>query len=602
MKDNFGTQRLFKLVLASSLLLSLGLSMTSCRMQDENGESEHVDAELQSIGTSSKDETALAGAVDPNQAPTSPLRKVSPKEQKSKQANRTQSTVLSEEKIASNPTPRSEIDSLSDRSPQNKPEAEHNTESYDRIYENPFLEALKNPLSTFSIDVDTASYANTRRFIEQQNQLPPADAVRIEEFINYFPYHYPEPSGKHPFSVSSDLSTCPWQPAHKLLRIGLKGKSVSFAESEPSNLVFLLDVSGSMDAANKLPLLKRSLKLVVDQMREEDHLSIVVYAGAAGVVLPPTSGAKKEVILDALDRLEAGGSTAGSEGIKLAYETAQKHFRKAGNNRVILATDGDFNVGPSSDAELTRLIEEKRKQGVFLTVLGFGMGNYKDSKMEKLADTGNGNYAYIDSLNEARKVLVEEMGSTLLTIAKDVKLQLEFNPAKVKSYRLIGYENRLLAAEDFDDDSKDAGELGAGTTVTALYEITPADGQESTHHFKYLSTEVRNAAKHSNELLSVKLRYKPPTSDTSTLLKHVVLDQVTPWEKVVPDFRFAAAVASYGMQLRQSEYKGQWGLNNVLTEARRGLGNDPDAYRQNFLKLASQTQKLQDDKVSQRPH
>ena len=467
------------------------------------------------------------------------------------------------------------------------------TEDYDRIYENPFLATLKNPLSTFSIDVDSASYSNTRRFIEQQNQLPPADAVRIEELVNYFPYHYANPEGKHPFSVTTDLAECPWNSEHKLLRIGLKGKPVSIAETPPANLVFLLDVSGSMSNANKLPLLKRSLKLLVDKLREEDHVSIVVYAGAAGTVLPPTSGAKKEVILDALDRLQAGGSTAGSAGIKLAYETAQKNFRKDGNNRIILATDGDFNVGPSSDSELTRMIEDKRKQGIFLTVLGFGMGNYKDNKMEKLADKGNGNYAYIDNLLEARKVLVTEMGSTLLTIAKDVKLQLEFNPAKVKEYRLIGYENRLLAAEDFDDDSKDAGEMGAGTTVTALYELVPGNGNAQGHDLKYQQNSVKANAKDSDEIMTVKLRYKPPTEDKSILISQVVKDNAKPWRMVSEDFRFAASVASFGMNLRKSEHKGSWGLEDVVAQAQMGVGSDEEGYRLNFVKLAKQAQSFQ---------
>ena len=469
----------------------------------------------------------------------------------------------------------------------------HQTEDYSRIYENAFLNTLKNPLSTFSIDVDTASYSNTRRFIEKQNQLPPADAVRIEELVNYFPYDYPQPEGQHPFSVSTDLAECPWTPGHKLLRIGLKGKEVSLAKTPPANLVFLLDVSGSMDEPNKLPLLKRSLKMIVDQLREEDHVSIVVYAGAAGTALPPTSGSHKETILAALDQLQAGGSTAGSAGIQLAYETALKNFRKDGNNRVILATDGDFNVGPSSDSELTRMIEAKRKEGIYLTVLGFGMGNYKDNKMEQMADKGNGNYAYIDSLLEARKVMVTEMGATLVTIAKDVKLQLEFNPTKVKEYRLIGYENRILAAEDFDDDTKDAGEMGAGTTVTALYELIPADGKGSGHDLKYQQSTVTDTAQHSDEILTVKLRYKPLQSDQSILLSKTVKDQSINWSKVPQDFRFAAAVASFGMNLRASKYAGSWGLEDVIAQAQQGLGQDKEGYRHNFVNLAKQAQLLQ---------
>lgn len=467
----------------------------------------------------------------------------------------------------------------------------YNTEAYNRIYENPFLEATKNPLSTFSIDVDTASYSNTRRFISQ-GQLPPADAVRVEELVNYFPYNYPAPSGDAPFSVTTNVADCPWAAGHKLLRIGLRGQPVALQQLPPQNLVFLLDTSGSMEDANKLPLLKRSLKMVVDQMREQDHVAIVAYAGSAGLVLPPTSGSKREVILGALDKLQAGGSTAGGEGIKLAYDTAKKFYQANGNNRVILATDGDFNVGPSSDGELIRMIEQRRKEGVFLTVLGYGMGNYKDAKLEQLADKGNGNHAYIDSLLEARKVLVQEMGSTLQTIAKDVKLQLEFNPAKVASYRLIGYENRLLRNEDFDDDTKDAGELGAGTTVTALYELVPASGAAKGQDLRYQQTQVRPEAQNSNELLTVKLRYKPITSDTSKLLAQVVADQPQAWNSVPADFRFAAAVAEFGMQLRKSEFKGSWKMEDVISQARAGLGEDSEGYRKSFVEMASQAQNL----------
>lgn len=469
---------------------------------------------------------------------------------------------------------------------------DHNTEDYDLIQENPFLAVAKNPLSTFSIDVDTASYSNLRRFVSQQHQLPPKDAVRIEELVNYFPYDYPEPRGEHPFSVTTELAACPWQPENKLLRVGLKGKSLDLKQAPPNNLTFLIDVSGSMSPPNRLPLLKRSLKLLVDEMREQDYISMVVYSGASGLVLPPTSGADKATILAALDRLAAGGSTAGSAGLQLAYETARKHFKPRANNRVILASDGDFNVGPSSDAELVRLIEKERQSGIYLTVLGYGMGNYKDNKMEKLAQHGNGNYAYIDNLQEARKVLVSEMGSTLLTIAKDVKLQLEFNPARVDSYRLIGYENRLLRAEDFDDDKKDAGELGAGTTVTALYEIVPARQPGQGHDLRYQQQQL-SAAADSNEILTLKLRYKPPQSETSRLLSHTVKDQPKAWDGVSSDFRFAAAVASLGMQLRGSEYAGRWRLQDVLQQAEAGRGKDPEGYRQDFVALVKQAQLLQ---------
>ena len=354
----------------------------------------------------------------------------------------------------------------------NQSRGEFNTEEYGRITENDFLEAVNHPLSTFSIDVDTASYSNVRRFLNQ-GQLPPADAVRIEELINYFKYDYPQPEGDHPFSITTELATCPWEPAHKLIHIGLQGKRIPLANAPANNLVFLIDTSGSMDEPDKLPLLKSAFKLLTDQLREQDHVAIVVYAGAAGLVLPATSGSDKKTILSAIDKLEAGGSTAGGAGINLAYEVARRSFIPTANNRVILATDGDFNVGVSSDGELLRLIERERESGVFLTVLGFGTGNIKDSKMELLADQGNANYAYVDTIREARKVLVSELGGTLNTIAKDVKIQVEFNPANVQAYRLIGYENRLMRAEEFNDDKKDAGELGAGHSVTALYEIIP---------------------------------------------------------------------------------------------------------------------------------
>lgn len=498
--------------------------------------------------------------------------------------------------VSQNPIPRPVL--TDEEAPHQPGYGEGNTEDYDRIYENPFLNSQNNPLSTFSIDVDTASYSNMRRYIEQ-NQLPPADAIRIEELVNYFPYHYAPPKNNAPFAVYSDVAVCPWEPKHQLLRIAMKGKPVEIDRLPASNLVFLLDVSGSMNSPNKLPLLKRSLKLLVDRMREQDHVSVVVYAGAAGVVLPPTSGENKEAIIAALDKLEAGGSTAGGAGLELAYKMAQQHFKANGNNRIILATDGDFNVGPSSDAALTRMIEDKRKAGIYLTVLGFGMGNYKDNKMEKLADKGNGNYAYIDNLMEARKVLVTEMGSTLLTLAKDVKLQLEFNPAKVASYRLIGYENRLLRNEDFDDDTKDAGELGAGTTVTALYELIPGDARQSGTPLKYQSTQTRTSAADSQELLTVKLRYKAPNQDKSQLISQVVKDTVQPWSQVSSDFRFAAAVANFGMQLRDSEHRGQWRFEDVITQARSAQGKDTESYRQNFVNLARQAMLLKQTQPAQ---
>lgn len=467
-----------------------------------------------------------------------------------------------------------------------------NTESYSRIFENPFLGTLQNPLSTFSIDVDTASYSNARRFITQQNQLPPADAVRIEELINYFRYDYSAPTGEHPFSISTELSDCPWKPENQLLRVGLQAQQLDFSKAPHSNLVFLLDVSGSMGAPNKLPLLKQSLRLLVDQLREEDKVSIVVYAGAAGEVLSATSGDRKEKIIAALDKLEAGGSTAGGEGIRLAYNIAQQHLIPGGNNRIIMATDGDFNVGESSDGAMSRLIEEKRKQGIFLTLLGYGMGNYKDSKMETLANQGNGNYAYIDSIAEARKVLVNEMGASLITLAKDVKLQLEFNPAKVASYRLIGYENRLLAAEDFDNDAKDAGELGAGHTVTALYELVPAQSTKTNGNLTYSDTSIKDSALASDDLLTLKLRYKKPNEETSQLLSQTVSHNKTSWAEASQDLHFAASVAGFGMLLRDSEHKGNLSFDSVLQMGREGKGEDLNGYRAGYLELVTAAQRL----------
>ncbi len=470
----------------------------------------------------------------------------------------------------------------------------HNTESYDKIDENQFLGVKQNPLSTFSIDVDTASYANSRRFITKQNRLPPADAVRLEEFINYFNYDYPDATGKHPFAVSTELSDCPWNRDHKLVHIGLQGKKIDLSKLPNSNFVFLLDVSGSMNSPHKLPLLKAALKLLVRNMRSKDRVAIVVYAGAAGLVLPSTSADSGDKIISALDSLSAGGSTAGGAGIKLAYKIAQENFIKGGNNRIILATDGDFNVGASSDGEMTRLIEEKRKDGVFLTILGFGMRNYKDSKMEKLADKGNGNAAYIDSILEAKKVLVTEMGGTLFTIAKDVKIQVEFNPLKVKAYRLVGYENRKMANEDFNNDKKDAGELGAGHTVTALYELIPAGSKEEVpgvDELKYQKTRS-TAASDSNEVMTVKLRYKKPDGDKSTLLEEPVKDDHVALSKSSQNFRWSAAVAMFAMELTGSKFKGEstWKMINKL--AKGAKGDDKEGYRQEFLKILEQAELL----------
>jgi len=462
-----------------------------------------------------------------------------------------------------------------------------NTESYNGITENIFHDALKNPLSTFSIDVDAASYSNVRRFINN-GQRPPKDAVRIEELVNYFDYDYDQPRGDDPFAVHTEISVAPWNTKHRLVHIGLQGKKIPTQDLPASNLVFLIDVSGSMNEVNKLPLLKSSLKMLVEQLREQDHVAIVVYAGAAGLVLEPTSGSEKKKIAEALDRLEAGGSTAGGAGIELAYAVAKQHFKNGGNNRVILATDGDFNVGESSDAGMERLIESKRKDGIFLTALGYGMGNYKDSKMETLADKGNGNYAYIDNLTEARKVLVNEFGGTLFTIAKDVKLQLEFNPAKVKAYRLIGYENRMLQHEDFNNDKKDAGDLGSGHTVTALYEIIPV-GVESeffkVDELKYQQPRIVPGAHESSELMTIKLRYKTPEGEKSKLITHPLVESNTPLARTSGNFRWSASVAAFGMLLRESEYVSNFSYDQVVQLAEASKGEDKDGYRVEFINM-----------------
>ncbi len=469
-----------------------------------------------------------------------------------------------------------------------------NTESYDHIESNSYKSVKKEPLSTLSIDVDRASYSNVRRFIND-GQLPPADAVRIEEMINYFSYDYETPYGNTPLKVTTTYTTCPWNADHELLHIGMKSKEIDMEEAPNNNLVFLLDVSGSMNNPDKLPLLKKGLALLVNEMRPNDKVSIVVYAGAAGVVLEPTSGKDKEQILAALENLQAGGSTAGGAGIKLAYKLAKENFIDNGNNRVILATDGDFNIGASSDGEMVELIESKRNDGIFLTVLGFGSGNLKDSKMEKLADHGNGNYAYIDNILEAKKTLVNEMGGTLITVAKDVKFQLEFNPTHVKEYRLIGYENRVLNAEDFNDDKKDAGELGAGHCVTAIYEIVPAGSSETNADIdplKYQTEHEESTTSHSNELLTVKVRYKLPKEDQSTKLELPVKATKTAWNQASKDVQFSAAVAAYGMILRDSDYKGKSSYEMVMNMARNAKGEDRDGYRAAFIQMVDMTQLL----------
>lgn len=464
-----------------------------------------------------------------------------------------------------------------------------NDEAYASITENKFKHTELAPLSTFSIDVDKAGYSNIRRMINNGEAIP-VDAVKIEEMINYFDYKYPQPDTKHPFAIQTDLAVTPWNPDTRLVRIGLQGKEIEKEALPASNLVFLIDVSGSMGGPNKLPMLKSAFKILVNNLREKDRVSIVVYAGAAGVVLEPTSGCEKEVIIAALNNLEAGGSTAGGEGIELAYDLASRNFIKNGNNRIILATDGDFNVGASSDEAMEELIEEKRKSGVFLSVLGFGMGNYKDSKLETLADKGNGNHAYVDTMQEAQLIFGKEFGGTLFTIAKDVKIQVEFNPALVAGYRLIGYENRLLNDEDFIDDTKDAGELGSGHSVTALYEIIPAgtksDYLKQVNALKY-SKKVSSTA--SGELMTVKFRYKKPDGDKSIEMTHILKNEV---KDMSPDFSFVAAIGLFGMQLRKSSYIHNGNNELILALASAGKGEDKDGYRSEFIRLVNSAVKL----------
>jgi len=464
-----------------------------------------------------------------------------------------------------------------------------NREQYDEIVENSFIAVAADPLSTFSIDVDRASYSNMRRFIMQDGQLPPRDAVRIEELVNYFPYDYAEPDGDDPLAIHTELAPAPWKPQHQLVRIGLQARRVKVENLPASNFVFLLDVSGSMMPANKLPLVKSAMRLLVNQLRAKDRVAMVVYAGSAGLVLPSTPGDQKDKILDAIERLEAGGSTAGGEGIRRAYDEAVANFIRGGNNRVILATDGDFNVGPSSDAEMVQLIEEKRRTGVFLTVLGGGEGNLQAAKMEKLADKGNGNYAYLDNIAEAQKVLVHELGGTLYTVAKDVKIQVEWNPARVRAYRLIGYENRMLRNEDFADDKKDAGEVGSGHSVTALYEVVPVGVNTDVtirmpDSLRYQNRNAQSTSAAGPELLFVKVRYKQPDGDQSRLISQPVLAQAGQAPSV--DFQFQAAVAEFGLLLRNSDFRGKADLGHVIAAAREARGNDADGYRAEFVRLA----------------
>ncbi len=474
-----------------------------------------------------------------------------------------------------------------------------NAEEYDKFKENRFISVGSEPLSTFSLDVDAASYGNIRRIINQ-GKMPEKDAVRIEEMLNYFSYSYEKPTSEHPVKITTEGTVCPWNTKHKIVRIGVKVREIPSENLPASNFVFLIDVSGSMYGPTRLELVKSSLKLLVNNLREKDRVAIVVYAGAAGEALPSTSGSDKQKIIEALQNLTAGGSTAGGAGIQLAYRIAEKNFMKGGNNRIILCTDGDFNVGVSSNEQLESLIEEKRSTGIYLTVLGYGMGNYKDSKLQTLAQKGNGNHAYIDNIQEANKVLVNEFGGTMFTVAKDVKLQVEFNPAYVNAYRLIGYESRLLNKEDFNDDTKDAGDLGAGHTVTALYEIIPAGventfgGVDNLKYQKEKNTKVTpNKDEFNNEMLNVKLRYKKPDSDKSVKMEvPLVLSAFE--SKTTEDMNFAMAVAMFGQLLRKSDFKGNATYSKVAELACTGLGVDNNGYRREFVRLVEAVKQMED--------
>jgi len=461
-----------------------------------------------------------------------------------------------------------------------------NNESYDSIDENRFMDVMDQPLSTFSVDVDRASYSNVRRFLNN-NQMPPKNAVRIEEMINYFHYDYPTPTEDQAFSINLEGAICPWNPKHQIIHIGLKAKELNADDIRPSNLVFLIDVSGSMSANNKLPLVKKSMKILVDKLRPEDRVAIVVYAGAAGCVLKSTSGAKKEKIMNAIDNLSAGGSTAGGAGIKLAYKIAKENYIKKGNNRVILATDGDFNVGVSDNKSLVEMIEKKRENGIFLTIVGYGMGNYKDGRMEQLSNAGNGNYAYVDNILEAEKIFGTELWGTLYTVAKDVKIQIEFNPAKIKSYRLIGYEDRMLEAKDFNDDKKDAGEMGMGHCVTAIYEVIPVNIDEETTDDKQVDslkyqTKIIIA---SNELLTVKFRYKEPRGNNSKLISKSIYLKDIESKEISNNLLLSSSIAEFGLLLRNSKYKGEASYADALSRAKKASKYDPFGYRSEFVKM-----------------
>jgi Ca-activated chloride channel family protein len=483
-----------------------------------------------------------------------------------------------------------------------EPKPQHNTDEYNKIEDNPFKSAQKEPLSTFSIDVDNASYSQIRYNIER-GELPQKDVVRIEEMINYFDYEYKEPTGEHPFTINTELASCPWNPQNKLVHIGLQGKKLDYRNLKPSNLVFLIDVSGSMDEENRLPLVKKSMAILLNELSDRDKVSIVVYAGSEGLVLSATKASEKEKIMEALNNLQAGGSTAGGAGITLAYKVAEENLIKDGNNRIILCTDGDFNVGVSSTAELVRMVEEKRKLDIYLTICGFGMGNYKDGRLEEIAKNANGNYFYIDNLQEAQKVFSKEMRANMFTIAKDVKIQVEFNPKWVQAYRLIGYENRVMANQDFNDDKKDAGELGAGHTVTALYEIVPVGVKSEyvpkTDDLKYQQNQLSNQSQ-TNELMTVKLRYKPLKKEESVLITQVIEKNTQDWENASDNFRFSASVASFGMLLRDSPYKGKSTYEQVILMAKGAKGKDDNGYRSDFIQMVESARLLAEQGISRK--
>ncbi|QDU73193.1 von Willebrand factor [Bremerella volcania] len=475
-------------------------------------------------------------------------------------------------------------------------------DKFEPIEENDFIAVADQPLSTFSIDVDTASYSKIRSYLSQFGQLPPRDAVRVEELVNYFTYDYATPTDEHPFAANVEVASCPWNPSNRLVRVGIKGKEIDTEDRPASNLVFLLDVSGSMNNPNKLPLLKKGMKMLVDQLGENDKVSIVVYAGAAGMVLEPTYGYEKAKILEALDRLQAGGSTNGGQGIQLAYKTATENFIQGGTNRVILCTDGDFNVGETSTGGLVGMAAEQAKKNIYLSVMGFGIGNHNDSMLEQLSNKANGNYSFIDNEKEAKKVLVEQMSGTLLTIAKDVKIQIEFNPKKVASYRLVGYENRLLAAQDFNDDKKDAGEIGAGHTVTAFYEVVPAKGNGDTEvaavdpkvdELKYQTKPKTTKAANSNELMTLKLRYKQPEEDVSTLMTYPVVDSGNKFNQATGDFQFASAVAMFGLKLRGSHFHHETNFAEIEELVASNVDGPGSSYREEFLEMIRQVERLQ---------